>query len=117
MTKKYALITGASYGIGAASAKKLAANSWNLILVARRTEKLQTVKKEILAAYPELDVVILTQDLANIDELPTFYHNIAKQYDVKIWDNNAGFDRTGDVTSLDFETVKGMINTRIIERR
>ena len=47
MTKKIALITGATAGIGLESARILAKNSFNLILTGRRAERLETIKKEL----------------------------------------------------------------------
>lgn len=45
--KKYIVITGASSGIGAATAKAFARRGENLILIARRAELLQSLKDEI----------------------------------------------------------------------
>ncbi len=52
LSGKTALITGASSGLGVDFARQLAAMGANLILVARRTEKLETVKQEIEEKYP-----------------------------------------------------------------
>ena len=57
---RYTVITGASSGIGAATAKAFAGRGHNLILIARRTERLNALKEEILAAHPALDIIIKT---------------------------------------------------------
>ena len=51
--KKYAVITGASSGIGYETAKAFADRGKNLIVAARRTEKLESLKHEILD-FPSL---------------------------------------------------------------
>ncbi len=56
--KKYIVITGASSGIGAATAKAFAGRGENLILIARRAELLKNLKDEIAQIAPKSDVVI-----------------------------------------------------------
>jgi NADP-dependent 3-hydroxy acid dehydrogenase YdfG len=50
---KMALITGASSGIGEASARWLALNGWNLVLWARRTERMEQLKASLLTEFGE----------------------------------------------------------------
>ncbi|MGF6930655.1 short-subunit dehydrogenase [Chitinophaga sp. W2I13] len=59
---EYALITGATSGIGYELAKLLAADSYNLILVARNPDRLQEVTDELKAAYG-VEVTPITKDL------------------------------------------------------
>ena len=71
-TSKYTVITGASAGIGYEAAKAFAGRGKNLILVARRQAPLATLKQEILAEHPSLDIVIKATDLsvsANVHRL------------------------------------------------
>lgn len=63
-TKNYTCITGASAGIGAETARQFAKLGTNLILIARRQERLEKLKQEILNHYPDLDVVIKVVDLS-----------------------------------------------------
>ena len=83
------LITGASSGIGAALARIFAKNGYNLVLIARRRDKLVQIKKELEENY-EVEVsveVIDLSDLSSIEPLAQKYHNI----DILI--NNAGFGK------------------------
>jgi short-subunit dehydrogenase len=57
-TNKYTVITGASSGIGYETAKAFAARGKNLIVTARRRERLEKLKQEILAMDPLVDVII-----------------------------------------------------------
>ncbi|MBT3069141.1 SDR family oxidoreductase [Rhodoferax sp. U11-2br] len=89
---KTALITGASSGIGAVYADRLAARGYNLILVARRADRLQALCAQIAKAHgvkAEPIVADLTQDqdVARIETL------LATHQDVQVLVNNAGIAR------------------------
>ena len=84
----FALITGASSGIGLACALALAAEGKSLILVARRRESLEELKKEIESKHA-VKVLVYAFDLADSDSLNSFFQEIeAMEIDVLI--NNAG---------------------------
>lgn len=57
------LITGASSGLGAEMARQFAARGHDLALTARRTDRLDALRGEILAAHPEREVVVLPLDV------------------------------------------------------
>ena len=63
MTQHWALITGASAGLGQEFARQLSAAGMNLILVARRAEPMEALASEIKAAHG-VDVRILTADFS-----------------------------------------------------
>jgi short-subunit dehydrogenase len=92
---EYALITGASKGIGRAIARELAARGYNLLLVARSEDLLQQLATE-LASRNSIAVDYLTLDLS-LAEAP---QNVcdwcrAKGYSVSILVNNAGYGLSG----------------------
>lgn len=70
MTKN-TLITGASSGLGAGMAKELAAKGHNLALCARRTERLDALKQELLALNPNITVLVKALDVTQFDDVFT----------------------------------------------
>ena len=66
---KTVLITGASSGIGAGMAVRFAKLGYNLALCARRLERLETLKSEILADCPDVQVSVKTLDVSDYDEV------------------------------------------------
>lgn len=66
---KTILITGASSGLGAEMARQFAAKGYDLALCARRTEKLDALKAEILAAHPGRRVELRALDVTNDDQV------------------------------------------------
>jgi uncharacterized protein len=85
-----ALITGASSGIGAAFAERLAADGHDLILVARRRERLEALA-ERLRASTGVAVEVLAADLAAPDGLRVVEERIAAGPALDLLVNNAGF--------------------------
>lgn len=95
---KKVLITGASAGIGLAVAKRLAAQHYQVTLVARSEQKLTNVLKEIGAGGHQL----LVADLTNQDDLQkVITHLSTNDYDVLI--NNAGNGLYGRFLELDLQ--------------
>ena len=92
---KAGLITGASSGIGKELARIHASNGNNVILVARRTEQLQELAKEIEGKY-NVKTLVLSADLGKIDEVHSLISTIkSKDIFVNYLFNNAGFGGWG----------------------
>lgn len=100
--KDYTCITGASSGIGAETAKQFAKLGNNLILVARRQEKLEELRETISSHFPELYVIIKVVDLSKSYDVFKLYEDL-KSYHIKTWINNAGF---GNYDSLEHQNLK-----------
>lgn len=94
-TNQTTLITGASSGIGAAFARNLAARGSNLVLVARRADRLRTLAEELEAAHGvAVDIVAL--DLATASPGAHLAAELAARgVSVTSVINNAGFATTG----------------------
>lgn len=108
---KTALITGASSGFGRAMAYKFARNGWQLILLARRTDRLEAIKKE-LSSTP---VHIASVDMTDQDAIAAFAENIPASFKkIDLLVNNAGLAlglEMADKTNLD--EWNSMIDTNI----
>jgi len=105
----YALITGASKGIGKAIALELASKKYNLILVARSETELQIICKEIENTY-KVQAVYLVMDLSNPDSAEkTFMWVKEKQLDVEVLVNNAGYGLSGFFDRYKLEELLNMM--------
>ena len=111
-TSKYTVITGASSGIGYEAAKAFAGRGKNLILVARRQARLATLKQEILAAHPQLDIVIKPVDLSVSANVHRLYAELA-DYPLETWVNNAGFGNYAPVAEQDLQKIETMLDVNI----
>ncbi|GFZ46297.1 3-hydroxy acid dehydrogenase [Saitozyma sp. JCM 24511] len=115
---KTALITGASAGIGASTALLFAKAGSNVVLVARRADKLQSVKELCLAAYKEAGkpgkVVVIEADMQKRGDIEGILGKL-EGLKVDILVNNAGMVRgrehIGDIADEDVEV---MINTNVV---
>jgi short-subunit dehydrogenase len=108
--KPVTLITGASAGIGMELARVFAAHGHDLVLVARREDRLTALAGEIAASgRPRPDVVVL--DLERRDAAATLAAELASRgLEPEIVVNNAGFGLTGDAAVLDRAEQLAMID-------
>lgn len=105
-----ALVTGASSGLGADFARHLARAGVNLILVARRTDALEALKREI-AGYASVQVTLLSQDLGlpgAPERLFETVQGLGLRVDILI--NNAGFGLYGEYMEIPAERERAMID-------
>ena len=102
-----ALITGASSGIGAACARHLAKSSVTLILVARRAERLQSLKAELEQSGATVET--LTADLATEEGIQAVALKISSLSGLDLLINNAGFGITGAFASAPVEAQADML--------
>lgn len=89
-----AVITGASSGMGAAFARKLAARGYDLLLIARREDRLKSIAHQIGEQY-HVRAEILTADLTDDTALAAAAARIREAPDLGVLVNNAGFGTTG----------------------
>ncbi|XXM72478.1 SDR family NAD(P)-dependent oxidoreductase [Lysinibacillus sphaericus] len=109
---KYTVITGASSGIGYEAALAFAARGKNIIAVARREDKLNNLKETVTSSHPDVDVVVKTADLSNIDEVYSFYEFL-KDYDIETFINNAGFGNFDSVAEQELTKIQSMLKLNI----
>ncbi len=95
-SEPYALITGASAGLGKEFARQLAASGLNLVLTARREEQLHELARQLQQTHG-IQALVFPGDLANEDE-PQRIFNFCQQNGIVIeWlVNNAGFGLPGE---------------------
>jgi len=86
---KTALITGASSGIGQACAELLAADRVNLILVARREDRLIRLKEKLLKTH-DINVTLVQCDVSRKDDVALKFNEITRNHTIDILINNAG---------------------------
>jgi uncharacterized protein len=98
-SRPLALITGASSGIGATFARQLAARGYDLVLVARRRDRLEQEARAIQAAHA-VQVEILPADLTRDADLKAVEERIATAPNLEFLVNNAGFGIAGRFFSL-----------------
>ncbi len=111
---KTALVTGASSGIGAELARVHAARGGDLVILARRADRLEALKAELEAAH-HVTVQTLVKDLAQADA-PKQVHDEIKSRGVRIdyLINNAGFGYRGFFHEQDWERNEAMIQVNVV---
>lgn len=102
-----ALITGASSGMGRDMAKILAKRGYELILVARREDRLNQ-----LAASLPVKCRVIAADISDAEECKLLYQAV-KGDDLEIVINNAGFGMVGSFTQTNLDDELRMIDTNI----
>ncbi|NOU58531.1 SDR family NAD(P)-dependent oxidoreductase [Marinifilum caeruleilacunae] len=112
--KKVALITGASAGIGTELAKIHAEKGGDLVIVARRKDKLEELKKELEEMYG-VQVYTIAKDLSKSEAALELYDEVKKQgIEVEYLLNNAGFGGQGKFHERKWEDDLAMIQLNIV---
>ncbi len=106
--RRMALVTGASSGIGAVFARKLAARGYGLLLVARRKERLQQLAAELGNAE------VLPADLSAGTDLRRVEERILALQNLEFLVNNAGFGTLGRFWQVDVEEQDRMHRVHVI---
>jgi uncharacterized protein len=106
---KWALVTGASAGIGKALAQELAAGGANLVLTARRRDRLEDLARTLAAAH-KIRTEICVSDLNQLDA-PQKIFDFTRQKNIQIalLVNNAGFGAFGEFASSDKQRELDMV--------
>nr|WP_289038986.1 SDR family oxidoreductase [uncultured Allobacillus sp.] len=113
LTGKTAIVTGASGGIGEGIAAELASEGANVVLAARRTEKLATVEEHIKKQGND-NVLSVQTDISNQDDVEQLIKKAEEKFDqVDILVNNAGQVLSGPVRSGKVDDWEKMIDTNI----
>jgi 3-oxoacyl-[acyl-carrier protein] reductase len=99
LTGRRALVTGGSKGIGFASARLLAQEGCDVVLVSRNEADLDRAKKEIEAAAPKARVEIAPRDLSKDDAVPALVEKYGERTDILV--NNAGAIPGGTLADID----------------
>ncbi|WP_338000847.1 SDR family NAD(P)-dependent oxidoreductase [Acetobacterium paludosum] len=110
--RKYIVITGASSGIGWAMAKAFAERGKHLILIARRLERLEALKSEILKDHPQLNILVKAADLSQLVNVYQVYDELKTNF-IEVWINNAGFGNYAGVADQDLKKIETMLHLNV----
>lgn len=105
--KHYAVITGASAGLGTEFAKQLAEKGYKLVLTARREDRLKT-----LAEGLPVECIIIPADLSETEECLRFFESI-KELKIDVFINNAGFGDCNPFLEGDLNKELDMIDVNV----
>ncbi|MFV2016656.1 MAG: SDR family NAD(P)-dependent oxidoreductase [Candidatus Heimdallarchaeota archaeon] len=109
----YALITGASSGIGEEFAYQLASKGYNLILVARRKSLLEAIALKITKTH-NVEVRVIISDLSIPQEIEKLIQSIQDIGPISYLVNNAGFANVGNIDEVDWEKQQSLINVHTL---
>jgi len=107
-----ALITGASSGFGAEFARQLAPEAASLILVARRMDRLEALKREL--ARPGLTIHCMKADLSSTRDIESLCLQVeVEEMPLDLLINNAGLGDHGRFDTSDWKKVEAMLSVNI----
>ncbi len=111
--EKYAVVTGASRGIGKAIANELWNNGYSLILISRSLPELEKVKEEFQPKAQQ-HVHLFDVDITNDQSVDQVFRKINRQkIEIKVLINNAGYFAVGS-TELSTNDLRHLIDTNLI---
>ena len=111
-TKGTAVITGASSGIGAVYADRLARQGYDLVLVARSADKLESVAHQIRSKHGR-SAEVVPADLANASDIARVEQLLKTRPDIELLVNNAGLGETAKLIESDVDAMSRMISLNV----
>jgi len=108
MEKGYAIITGASSGIGLEFVNQLAERGHNIILISRRRTELEKISKEIIDKY-KIKTLIYACDLSKQHEIKRLTRELARIKNIDFLVNCAGFGNRSSFSEMEEEKITEMI--------
>ena len=108
-----ALITGASAGIGATYAERLARRGHDLLLVARDAQRLESMAGRLSQEYG-VKVEVLKADLTQKAELAAVEDKLRSDADISVLVNNAGIAANGKLAEADLDQTEVLIQLNIV---
>ena len=105
---RVAVVTGASSGIGAATARALARRGWRVVLIARRAELLEPLAAELDGEWEVCDVA----DRAAVDRVAAAV--LERHPQIHLLVNNAGVPGRGDFLTLPPERIEAVVATNYL---
>lgn len=108
-SKQWALVTGASAGIGRALAEELARNSTNLVLTARRTDRLEALALQLSATH-KIQTKVFPADLTQADAPQRIFEFTQENgLEIAVLINNAGFGAYGEFHTVHVQKFLDMV--------
>ena len=113
LVKQWALITGASSGIGKAFAKRFAKDGWNVVLVARSVDKLNQLAGTLREKH-SIQTLVIGADLAKPNACREVHEKVNHaNIQINALVNNAGFGAVGTFTEVDLYRQLEMVDVNV----
>ncbi len=113
MERRLAAITGASAGLGAEFARQIAAQGYDLLLIARREDRLRQICDQVAAVH-DVNCEILTADLTNDADLLRVENRLRESPHLDLLINNAGFGTLGTFIKAPIESQDQMHRLHVL---
>ena len=111
--RPHALVTGASSGIGATFAERLAQDGYDLVIVARRRDRLESLAEQLQAKH-SVSVEVMVANLSQPNEIQIVEKRLAEDSALELLVNNAGFGGYMPFVGLDPATAEELINLKVL---
>jgi short-subunit dehydrogenase len=113
---KVVIVTGASSGIGEATAREFGKEGAKVVIAARRVDKLQTLGQEISAMGNGAQSLVVQADLSKLEDIQSMIDQTLKQFGrIDVLVNNAGFGRLDWLENLDpIKDIQAQIDVNVM---
>ncbi len=113
---KVVIVTGASSGIGEATARKFGSAGAKVVLAARRVDKLQSLAQEINAMGTGAETLVVQADLSELENIQAMITQTLEKYGrIDVLVNNAGFGRLDWLENLDpIKDIQGQMDVNVM---